>query len=164
MPRDKSLQAAAAGRPDRRRRRPHRTRRHSRRDVLSSAELTSESESLSGGAVQIGNAITEKMVLDVLLAGPRPRLFHAVTDCGAGGFTSAVGEMGEEIGAEVWLDRAPLKYEGLSYTEIWISEAQERMVLAVPPEQWPELRELCAERRRRGDRHRPVHADGPAAS
>ncbi len=42
--------------------------------------------------------------------------------------------MGEKIGAEVWLDRVPLKYEGLSYTEIWISEAQERMVLAVPPE------------------------------
>ena len=60
-----------------------------------------------------------------------------MTDCGAGGFSSAVGEMGEKIGAEVWLDRVPLKYEGLSYTEIWISEAQERMVLAVPPEKWP---------------------------
>ena len=43
--------------------------------------------------------------------------------------------MGEEIGAEVWLDQRPLKYDGLSYTEIWITEAQERMVLAVPPEQ-----------------------------
>ena len=52
--------------------------------------------------------------------------------------------MGEKIGAEVWLDRVPLKYEGLSYTEIWISEAQERMVLAVPPEKWPELIALCA--------------------
>jgi CheY-like chemotaxis protein len=61
------------------------------------------------------------------------KLFRAVTDCGAGGFSSAVGEMGEETGAEVWLEKAPLKYSGLSYTEIWISEAQERMVLAVPP-------------------------------
>lgn len=112
--------------------------------TFSSAELTSESESISGGAVQIGNAITEKMVLDVLLAARDRGLFHAVTDCGAGGFSSAVGEMGEEIGAEVWLDRAPLKYEGLSYTEIWISEAQERMVLAVPPEHWEEFRTLCA--------------------
>ena len=68
---------------------------------------------------------------------------NAVTDCGAGGFSSAVGEMGEEIGAEVWLEKAPLKYDGLSYTEIWISEAQERMVLSVPPESWDELRELC---------------------
>ncbi len=111
--------------------------------TFSSAELTSESESLSGGAVQIGNAITEKMVMDVLLQARDRGLYHAVTDCGAGGFSSAVGEMGEELGAEVWLDKCPLKYEGLSYTEIWISEAQERMVLAVPPENWQELRELC---------------------
>jgi phosphoribosylformylglycinamidine synthase len=111
--------------------------------TFSSAELTSHSEQLSGGAVQIGNAIEEKKVLDVLLAARDRGLFHAVTDCGAGGFSSAVGEMGERIGAEVHLDRAPLKYEGLSYTEIWISEAQERMVLAVPEVRWPELDSLC---------------------
>ncbi len=111
--------------------------------TFSSAELTSESESLSGGAVQIGNAITEKMVLDVLIQARDRGLFNAVTDCGAGGFSSAVGEMGEHVGAEVWLEKAPLKYEGLTYTEIWISEAQERMVFAVPQESWEELRELC---------------------
>jgi phosphoribosylformylglycinamidine synthase subunit PurSL len=111
--------------------------------TFSSAELTSQSDQLSGGAVQIGNAIEEKKVLDVLLAARDQDLFHAMTDCGAGGFSSAVGEMGEKIGAEVHLDRAPLKYEGLSYTEIWISEAQERMVLAVPEEKWPVLRALC---------------------
>ena len=112
--------------------------------TFSSAELTSQSETLSGGAVQIGNAITEKMLLDVLLAARDRGLYHAVTDCGAGGFSSAVGEMGEEIGAEVWLDRIPVKYEGLSYTEMWISEAQERMILAVPEDKWPELSQLCA--------------------
>ncbi len=111
--------------------------------TFSSAELTSESETLSGGAVQIGNAITEKMVLDVLLQARDRNLYNAVTDCGAGGFSSAVGEMGEHIGAEVWLDKAPLKYDGLTYTEIWISEAQERMVLSVPPENWEELKSLC---------------------
>ena len=111
--------------------------------TFSSAELTSESESLSGGAVQIGNAITEKMVLDVVLEARDRGLFNAITDCGAGGFSSAVGEMGETIGAVVWLDQAPLKYSGLSYTEIWISEAQERMVLAVPPKNWPHLESLC---------------------
>ena len=111
--------------------------------TFSSAELTSESEHLSGGAVQIGNAITEKMVLDVVLAARDRGLYNAITDCGAGGFSSAVGEMGEEIGAEVWLDKAPLKYDGLSYTEIWISEAQERMVLAVPPDRWDEFHTLC---------------------
>ena len=112
--------------------------------TFSSAELTSRSETLSGGAVQIGNAITEKMLLDVLLVARDRGLYNAVTDCGAGGFSSAVGEMGQKIGAEVHLERVPLKYEGLSYTEIWISEAQERMTLAVPEEHWQELSQLCA--------------------
>ncbi|MEO6810830.1 MAG: phosphoribosylformylglycinamidine synthase subunit PurL [Isosphaeraceae bacterium] len=111
--------------------------------TFSSIELSSDSEDVSGGAVQIGNAITEKTVLDVILQARDRGLFRSITDCGAGGFSSAVGEMGAELGAEVDLDRAPLKYEGLSYTEIWISEAQERMVLAVPPESWPELKALC---------------------
>ncbi len=65
--------------------------------TFSSAELTSESEDVSGGAVQIGNAITEKMVLDVLLQARDRGLFRSVTDCGAGGFSSAVGEMGAEL-------------------------------------------------------------------
>jgi len=112
--------------------------------TFSSAELTSQSETVSGGAVQIGNAITEKMLLDVLMVARDRGLYNAVTDCGAGGFSSAVGEMGEKIGAEVWLDRVPLKYEGLSYTEIWISEAQERMTLSVPEDRWEELSALCA--------------------
>jgi phosphoribosylformylglycinamidine synthase subunit PurSL len=111
--------------------------------TFSSAELTHESESVSGGAVQIGNAITEKMVLDVIIQARDLGLFSAITDCGAGGFSSAVGEMGAELGASVDLEKAPLKYQGLSYTEIWISEAQERMVLAVPPEKWPALLDLC---------------------
>ena len=51
--------------------------------------------------------------------------------------------MGEHTGAEVWLDKAPLKYAGLSYAEIWISEAQERMVLAVPPANWEAFHALC---------------------
>jgi phosphoribosylformylglycinamidine synthase len=112
--------------------------------TFSSEELTEKSEAVSGGAVQIGNAIEEKKVLDVVLAARDRELFHAITDCGAGGFSSAVGEMGAATGADVKLENAPLKYEGLSYTEIWISESQERMVLAVPPEKWEELRALCA--------------------
>ena len=111
--------------------------------TFSSAELTSESETISGGAVQIGNAITEKMLLDVVLVARDQGLYNAITDCGAGGFSSAVGEMGEHIGAEVSLEAAPLKYEGLSYTEIWISEAQERMVLSVSPHQWDAFKNLC---------------------
>ncbi len=110
--------------------------------TFSSAELTDQSESLSGGAVQIGNAITEKMVVDVVLAARDQGLYHAITDCGAGGLSSAVGEMGEAIGAQVDLEKVPTKYEGLSYTEIWISEAQERMVLAVPARHWEALAAL----------------------
>ncbi|MBS0266799.1 MAG: phosphoribosylformylglycinamidine synthase subunit PurL [Planctomycetes bacterium] len=111
--------------------------------TFSSAELTHESETLSGGAVQIGNAITEKMVLDVILAARDQELYTAITDCGAGGFSSAVGEMGADSGAEVWLEKCPLKYSGLSYTEIWISEAQERMVLSVSPANWEAFERLC---------------------
>lgn len=111
--------------------------------TFSSVELTDKSEKLSGGAVQIGNAITEKMLQDVLLQARDRNLYSAVTDCGAGGFSSAIGEMAEGLGAVVDLDLAPLKYQGLSYTEIWISEAQERMVLSVPPENWPALQALC---------------------
>ena len=112
--------------------------------TFSSAELTEDSDITSGGAVQIGDAVTEKMAMDVLLQARDRRLYSAVTDCGAGGYSSAVGEMGEEIGAEVWLDKVPLKYDGLSYTEIWISEAQERMVFSVPEENWKEFEALCA--------------------
>ena len=130
--------------------------------TFSSIELSAQSEDVSGGAVQIGNAITEKMVVDVILQARDLGLFHAITDCGAGGFSSAVGEMGALLGAEVELERAPLKYQGLSYTEIWISEAQERMVLAVPPEKWPALRRALRARGRRGHRARPVRRFGKA--
>src|SRR5262249_30426683 len=87
--------------------------------TFSSLELTAESEQVSGGAVQIGNAITEKKMLDVLMQARDAGLYHAITDCGAGGLSSAVGEMGEKLGAVVYLHHVPLKYEGLSYTEIW---------------------------------------------
>jgi phosphoribosylformylglycinamidine synthase len=102
--------------------------------TFSSQELHEESETVSSGAVQIGNAIEEKKLMDALLAARDQGLYRGVTDCGAGGLSSAVGEMGAECGAHVVLDRVPLKYHGLSYREIWISEAQERMVFAVPPE------------------------------
>jgi phosphoribosylformylglycinamidine synthase II len=105
--------------------------------TFSSAELTDSHADEFSHAVQIGNAITQKRCLDALLRARDAEqgcLFSAVTDCGAGGLSSAVGEMGEEVGADVVLDHVPLKYAGLRYDEIWISEAQERMVLAVPPE------------------------------
>ncbi len=102
--------------------------------TFSSGEITHEYETIFSHAVQIGNAITEKKMLDVLLQANQAGLYEAITDCGAGGLSSAVGEMGRELGAEVELEKVPIKYAGLSYNEIWISEAQERMVIAVKPE------------------------------
>ena len=112
--------------------------------TFSSGELTHVHETQFSHAVQIGNAITEKKMLDCVLAARDAGLFSALTDCGAGGLSSAVGEMGEQIGAEVHLDRVPLKYAGLTYSEIWISEAQERMVLSVPQENLQRILEVFA--------------------
>ncbi len=102
--------------------------------TFSSGEMTHEHETIFSHAVQIGNAITEKKALDVLMVARDQGLYDSITDCGAGGLSSAVGEMGEKLGAVVDLEKVPLKYAGLSYTEIWISEAQERMVIAVHPD------------------------------
>ncbi len=114
--------------------------------TFSSAELTDTHADEFSHAVQIGNAITEKQALDAILEARDAEegcLFRAITDCGAGGFSSAVGEMGEKIGASVNLEKAPLKYAGLTPSEIWISEAQERMVLAVPQENVAALQAIC---------------------
>ena len=108
--------------------------------TFSSVELSHESEMKSGGAVQIGDPIMERKVTDALLIALDLGLYNNITDCGAGGLSSAVGEMGEKLGAVVDLEKVPLKYDGLSYSEIWISEAQERMVLSVPPENMEEIR------------------------
>jgi phosphoribosylformylglycinamidine synthase len=113
--------------------------------TFSSAELTDTHADEFSHAVQIGNAITEKKMADVVLAARDLGLFTAVTDCGAGGLSSAVGEMGEKTGAIVELDKVPLKYAGLRYDEIWISEAQERMVLAVPAKNVQRLLKLAAD-------------------
>jgi phosphoribosylformylglycinamidine synthase len=143
--------------------------------TFSSAELQHTASSEFAHAVQIGNAIEEKRLLDAVLRarcgekrhsasgiGHSPNsadsgmnaesrmpnivpLYSALTDCGAGGFSSAIGEMGSELGARVHLDKAPVKYAGLSYTEVWISEAQERIVLSVPPANVAALRLICDE-------------------
>jgi phosphoribosylformylglycinamidine synthase subunit PurSL len=115
------------------------------RDGIHGATFSSAAleEGITSSVVQIGHAIVEKKALDVLLQARDKGLYRAVTDCGAGGFSSAVGELGAETGVTVDLEKAPLKYDGLLPWEIWVSESQERMVLAVPPEQWPALRALC---------------------
>ena len=82
--------------------------------------------------MQIGNPVEEKKVMDGVLKSSELDLFSSITDCGGGGLSSAIGENVEEYGAEVYLDRVPLKYEGLAPSEIWISESQERMVIFAP--------------------------------
>jgi phosphoribosylformylglycinamidine synthase len=96
---------------------------------------------VAGASVQIGDPIVEKLLIDALrdAAG----LFTAITDCGAGGLSSAIGEMAEGVGADVDLAGAPLKYPGLRPWEIWLSEAQERMVVAVSEASWLHLQQLC---------------------
>jgi phosphoribosylformylglycinamidine synthase len=81
--------------------------------------------------------------MEVVLAAREAGLYNAITDCGAGGLSSAIGEMAQTLGAIVELSRVSLKYQGLRPWEIWLSEAQERMVLAVPPAKLPALSALC---------------------
>ena len=111
--------------------------------VFSSAGLDASVMSEAGSAVQIGDPITQKGCIEVIEQARDLGLYNAITDCGAGGLSSAVGEMGASLGAEVDLAAAPLKYPGLQPWEIWLSEAQERMLLAVPEESFVSLRELC---------------------
>ena len=112
--------------------------------TFSSMEMDHQTGEIAGSAVQIGHPIHEKQTLEAILLARDEGLYSAITDCGAGGLSSAVGEMGATLGAEVHLERAPLKYPGLRPWEIWLSEAQERMVLAVPPANWPRLQAICA--------------------
>jgi phosphoribosylformylglycinamidine synthase len=111
--------------------------------TFSSMTMDAQTGEVAGASVQIGEPIIEKGLIDVTLIARDRRLYHAITDCGGGGLSSAVGEMVSEMGGLVQMERIPLKYAGLAPWEIWLSEAQERMVLAVPPQALAELRELC---------------------
>ncbi len=111
--------------------------------TFSSAELTHDTSETTGSAVQIGDPITEKGLIELIEAARDQALYSAITDCGAGGFSSAVGEMGKELGADVELTNVKLKYPGLTPWEIWLSEAQERIVIAVPPANLAALQTLA---------------------
>ncbi|MBN2515422.1 MAG: phosphoribosylformylglycinamidine synthase subunit PurL [Deltaproteobacteria bacterium] len=111
---------------------------------------TFSSEELHEGspvtAVQIGDPITQKKMTDFLLMARDRGLYRAITDNGAGGLSSSVGEMATLCGGcDMDLSKAPLKYAGLKPWEILISEAQERMSLAVDPEKIDEFLALANE-------------------
>ncbi len=109
--------------------------------TFSSAEMTEHTATVNATAVQIGHAIEEKRMADALLRCRDMGIIRAITDCGAGGFASAIGEMGAKTGVSIILERAPLKYPGLAPWEILLSESQERMVVAVAQE---DMLEFCA--------------------
>ena len=116
------------------------------KDGIHGATFSSEelNENSPATAVQIGDPITQKKMFDCLLIARDRGLYNCMTDNGAGGLSSSVGEMAQDTnGFELHLDKAPLKYAGLQPWEIFISEAQERMTLAVPPEKIDEFMALC---------------------
>ena len=109
--------------------------------TFSSVELSKGSPAT---AVQIGDPITQKKLSDALIREARDaELYSSITDDGAGGLSGSVGEMSKESGGcEVDLEKVPLKYPGLQPWQIWLSESQERMTLAVPPEHWKVLKQI----------------------
>lgn len=113
---------------------------------------TFSSEALTSGspatAVQIGDPITQKKMSDAIVKEARDKgLFHSITDNGAGGLSCSIAEMAKESGGcVVALEKVPLKYPGLAPWQIWVSESQERMTLAVPPKKWEAFRTLMNRR------------------
>ncbi len=111
--------------------------------TFSSGEMTERTANVNASAVQIGNAIEEKRMSDALLEARDLDYIRAITDCGAAGFSSAIGEIGEETGITVDISKVPLKYPGLAPWEIWLSESQERMVAAVSTENIEDFLAIC---------------------
>ncbi len=101
--------------------------------VTASSEVFSQNT--PAGHVQIGDPYTQKKMHDFLLEARDQGLIQFITDNGGGGLSSSIGESARfSNGCIVWLEKVPLKYEGLDQWEIWISESQERMTIAVRPE------------------------------
>jgi len=112
--------------------------------TFSSKELDEHTVGLTT-AVQVGNPIEEKKLTEAILRARDKDLFSSITDCGAGGISSAIPELAQDHGVRVNLDKVPLKYRGLTYTEIWISESQERMVFFSSPDKLKELEAIFKE-------------------
>lgn len=113
--------------------------------TFSSMTMDAQTGEVSGASVQIGAPVVEKGLVDVLMLARDLGLYNAITDCGAGGLSSAVGEMAAACGGDVQLKKVQLKYPGLAPWEIWLSEAQERMTIAVPDKNLEALSDLCSQ-------------------
>ena len=113
--------------------------------TFASAELTDESEESSRSAVQVGDPITKEPLIHVTLECNRKKLLEGLKDFGGGGLSCVCGELAYDagFGAEIHLDKVPLKEEGLSPWEIWVSESQERMMFLVAPENVDKVLHIC---------------------
>ena len=119
------------------------------KDGIHGATFSSQAldEGSPSSAVQIGDPITQKKMADFLIEARDMGLYNGLTDNGAGGISSSLGEMAEQSnGIKINLDKCPLKYEGLAPWEILVSESQERMSLAVNPEKVDEFISLAEKR------------------
>jgi len=117
------------------------------RDGIGGATFSSMlmGDELEEPPVQKGEPIIQKKVLDALMMARDEGLYSAITDCGAGGFSSSIGEMAEELGCKVDLEKVKTQKDNILPYEIWISETQERMVVAVPPQNLERLFSICEE-------------------
>ncbi len=119
--------------------------------TASSASMRGETVEKESAAVQIGHPITERRFTTAIPVLRDAGCIRSITDLGAGGISSAVGEMGGETGASLELDAVPVKDRSLTAWEILLSESQERMLIAVPPEKISEAQALL-------DRYEVAHA------
>jgi|Deesub1362B_J571_1020462.scaffolds.fasta_scaffold00265_3 phosphoribosylformylglycinamidine synthase len=119
------------------------------KDGIHGATFSSEELHIASptSAVQIGDPITQKKMMDFLLEARDRGLIKCITDNGAGGLSSSIGETAQfSNGCEIYLERVPLKYHGLDPWEILLSESQERMTVAVSPSKIDEFLELAKKR------------------
>ncbi|HEC82179.1 MAG TPA: phosphoribosylformylglycinamidine synthase subunit PurL, partial [Thermoplasmatales archaeon] len=112
---------------------------------FASEELTEESEEKSRSAVQVGDPITKEPLIHVTLECVQKGLLEGLKDFGGGGLSCVCGEMAHEagFGAEIHLDKVPLKEEGMTPWEIWVSESQERMMFLVDEKNLDEVLHIC---------------------
>lgn len=107
----------------------------------SSKEHTEESLETCGSEVQKGNAPEERKLQRLFRRPEVTKLIKKSNDFGAGGVSVAIGELTD--GLDIYLDRVPVKYNGLNATELAISESQERMSVVVEAKDEAEFMEYC---------------------
>ena len=109
----------------------------------SSKEHTLNSLEECSSEVQKGNAPEERKLSRLFRRGDVTRLIKKSNDFGAGGVSVAIGELTD--GLDIYLDRVPTKYKGLNFSELAISESQERMSVVIERKDMEQFMALCHE-------------------